>query len=255
MQMQGSYLDSLSEVAHGEFRYFHPNRRLATAGKYVKGKKQGLWLDYYADGMMKDSTVYVDGIKTGTCLSWHSNGYVSDSAVYATDGSGVVVSWFDNGSPSKAGRYNAGFKKTGKWVFYHKNGKPSAIEVYENDQLVTKENFDESGTIVVGVGDRDEPATFKGGMNAWKQFLEKQIYFPSQYKIVNADEAVVVVQGVVDEEGNVTDVQVINPFASDFDKIAVNALRKSPKWTPAVSHNRHVKYQIQQYVTFVQATR
>ncbi len=60
------------------------------------------------------------------------------------------------------------------------------------------------------------------------------------------------VDAVIDEDGNMTNVEVNTPFHPDFDKIAVNALRKSPKWAPAIFHNRRVKYHMRQAVTFQQ---
>ncbi len=251
MQMSGSYTDTSCKVAQGTFKYFHSNGNLAEMGEFVNGKKQGLWLSYHANGMMQDSAMYENGNMTGTGLKWHSNGYLYDSSVFKADGSGVSVSWFDNGVPASAGIYSAGFKKNGKWKFFHKNGKPSAIEIYDNDKLANKEYFDEEGS-VMDTTSRDREAFFKNGKEGWHKFISRQLYFPQQYKIVNADQAVVVVDAVIDEDGNMTNVEVNTPFHPDFDKIAVDALRKSPKWTPAILHNRRVKYKIRQGVTFEQ---
>jgi antitoxin component YwqK of YwqJK toxin-antitoxin module len=252
VQMIGSYIDSSCKVAEGSFKYFHSNGLPESNGSYVNGKKQGLWLRYYSSGMARDSTVYDNGYVTGTTLSWHQNGFLSDSAVYNSDGSGVSVSWFDNGQPAAAGRYNPGYKRNGKWQFFHKNGKPSAMEIYADGKQVNNQYLDEEGNAVADTTTRDKEAVFAGGMKGWQKFVLKQLYFPSQYKIVNADEAIVVVDGVIDEEGNMTDVEVTTSFHRAFDKIAVTALRKSPKWTPAIAHNRKVKYKIRQAVTFQQ---
>lgn len=251
LQMSGSYTDTSCKVAQGNFKYFHSNGNLESMGDFVNGKKHGVWISYHANGMMHDSATYDNGNRTGTALSWHSNGFLSDSSVYNTDGSGVSVSWFDNGSPASAGRYSPGYKKTGKWKYFHKNGKPSANEVYDIGKLVSKEYFDEDGN-AMDTTNRDKGAAFKGGSEGWQKFIFKQLYFPDQYKIVNADQAIVVIDGVIDEDGNMTNVEVNTPFYPDFDKIAVNAVKRSPKWTPAVSHNRRVKYQIRQAVTFQQ---
>ncbi|MCW3106154.1 MAG: Antitoxin component YwqK of the YwqJK toxin-antitoxin module [Segetibacter sp.] len=252
LQMIGTYTDTSCKIAHGNFQFYHPNRFLESNGQFVNGKKHGLWLTYHANNMMSDSTVYENGNITGTSLSWHSNGFPADSSVYNADGSGVSVSWFDNGVPAAAGRYSTGYKRNGQWQFFHKNGKLSSNEIFENGKLVNKQYFDEEGNALPDTTNRDKGAVFNGGMSGWQKFIYKQLYFPSQYKIVNGDQAVVVVDGVIDEEGNMTEVEVSTPFYPDFDKIAVNALRKSPKWTPAIAHNRKVKYKIRQAVTFQQ---
>jgi hypothetical protein len=54
-------------------------------------------------------------------------GYLSDSAMYNPDGSGIHVSWFDNGNPSSAGYLAAGYKPRGRWKYFHKNGNLSAV--------------------------------------------------------------------------------------------------------------------------------
>jgi len=252
LQMKGSYLDSACKIAHGSFKYYYANRSLQYIGNCIQNKKEGLWLSYHANGIMSDSTVYANDNPTGTSLGWHSNGYPSDSAVYNADGSGVKVTWFDNGVPASAGRYAAGYKQNGKWQYFHKNGRTSANEVYNNGVLINKEYFNEEGVRIADTTNKDREASFNGGKDAWQKFILKQLYFPDQYKIVNADKIVVVVDAVIDEDGKVTDVNVAVPFHPDFDRIAVNALKKSPKWTPAMSHNRRVQYKIRQAVYFAQ---
>jgi len=64
--------------------------------------------------------------------------------------------------------------------------------------------------------------------------------------------AIVVVEAIIDEEGNVTNVTVSTPFHPAFDKIAVEVLRKSRQWEPSISHNRKVRYRIKQPIYFAQ---
>jgi outer membrane biosynthesis protein TonB len=84
------------------------------------------------------------------------------------------------------------------------------------------------------------------------KYLNKHMFFPAQYNITNADEAVVVVDANIDEDGHMTDAEVSTPFYPDFDKIARQAVQKSPDWIPARMHNRHVKFFIRQPVVFSQ---
>jgi outer membrane biosynthesis protein TonB len=111
--------------------------------------------------------------------------------------------------------------------------------------------YDEQGGVTDTVN-KDRPASFPGGLKAWQKYLEKKLYFPPQYKFVNRDKAIVVVDAVIDEEGNVTDVAVSTPFHPAFDKIAVEVVRKSPQWQPAIIHNRKLRHKIRQGVYFSQ---
>lgn len=252
LQMDGTYEDADCKIANGFFYYFHANGELESTGKYVHGKKEGLWLSYHPDGLMSDSGMYANGNNTGTRLAWYENGYPRDSAVWNTDGSGIEITWFDNGVPSSGGRYTAGEKPNGKWQFFHSNGKLSAQETYKDGVLTDKQYFDEEGNNMKDTSNSDHPAEFPGGLKAWQKYLTKQLYFPDQYKIVNADSAVVVVAFTIDENGNVTNVFVSTPFYPQFDRIAEGVINKSPKWIPAMQHNRKVKYSLQQAVVFAQ---
>ena len=251
LQMKGSYTDTSCKIAQGTFVYYYSNRSLQSQGNYKDGKKDGLWLDYYPNGMMQDSIFYVMGNKTGSAYAWHANGYQQDSAVWNSDGSGVEISWFDNGSVASAGRYSAGYKQNGKWQYFHKNGKLSALELYRDGVLLDKQYFDENGN-GMDTTNKDRAAIFPGGAKAWQNYLSRHLYFPAQYKFENADKAVVVVSAVIDEDGNVTDVEINTPLYPAFDEIALKVIKNSPKWQPAIQHNRRVKYRFLQAVYFTQ---
>jgi antitoxin component YwqK of YwqJK toxin-antitoxin module len=252
LQMDGTYSDEACEKENGKFYYYHANGVLEKVGNYVNDKKDGLWLEYHTNGMMSDSTTYKNGKIIGTSIGWYANGYPKDSSVVNEDGTNVSVEWFDDGNVSSAGRFNANEKRIGKWQFFHKNGRMSALETYENGKVVDKQNFTETGEMVIDTATVYKNASFKGGINAWQKYLYKGLYFPERYTIVNSDKAVVVVSFVIDEEGNVTDVFASTPFHPDFDKIAVEQIKSSPKWLPAVSHNRKVKHYLRQPVIFSQ---
>ncbi len=201
--------------------------------------------------MMKDSLTYTTGMVFGTSLSWHANGYLSDSTVINSDGSGVQVSCFDNGVPSAAGRYGRGKTATGKWQFFNQQGKLCATEIYNDGKRISKEYFDGDGNVMDTTG-TDGDAVFPGGQKAWQNYLEKQLYFPEQFKITGADKAVVHVAWEIDEAGNVVNARVTGPFAPQFDKIALEVIKKSPKWKPASAHNRNIKAYKLQPVIFAQ---
>lgn len=251
MQMMGKYKDKECKVKDGYFHYYHPNKMLDAIGKYENNEKEGLWLHSYPHGSLMDSGVYSKGNITGTYLSWHSNGFMRDSFVIEDEGKGVQITWFDNGNISSAG-FLVNYSNYGTWKYYHKNGQVSSKETYQNKVVVDKQYFNESGEIIIDTTNKDRDAVFPGGNKAWVKYLLKQIYFPSQFKIVNADQAVVVVNFTINEDGKLEDVEVSTPFYPDFDKIAKNAIMKCPGWLPAINHNRKVKSMMRQPITFAQ---
>lgn len=251
LQMKGSYRDSACKVPHGQFYYFHANGTLQTKGYYLNGKRQDLWLRFHSNGMIGDSTYYNAGKPVGTSMEWYPNGYMRDSTVYNPNGSAVRIQWFDNGNPSAAGRM-INDSMHGKWLFYHKNGTTSAIEVYNRGILVSKKYFDESGKPVTNTSNRDREAEFGAGSKAWNKYMLSKLYFPGHLKINGADNAVVVISAIIDEDGNLIEPQVATSFHPAFDNIALKMMKESPKWKPAISHNRKVRQSILQPVTFAQ---
>jgi len=251
LQMDGIYEDSACKIHNGMFYYFYADKRPSSVGRYVHGKKQGVWVSFNANGIMSDSAFFDNGNPVGIQLGWYPSGNPSDSAFWQNDGSGTVINWFDNGNPSSAGRYINWTRPHGKWQFFHDNGKLSALETYVNGQLTDKQYFDENGA-PQDTTYHDHWAEFPGGTEGWQNYLYKHLYFPPDYKIVNADKAVSVIAFTIDENGKVQDVYVKTPFYPQFDKIAVDAIKRSPVWKPAIRHNRRVKTQQQQAVTFSQ---
>jgi protein TonB len=67
----------------------------------------------------------------------------------------------------------------------------------------------------------------------------------------NEIQGTVVVQFIVDKEGNVSDVQAVSgPTEGGLREEAVRVIMKSGKWTPAVQNGRSVKSYKHQPVTF-----
>ena len=252
LQMDGTYEDEACNIPNGLFFYFYSNKKVQYTGKYVHGKKEGVWLSFHPNGAMADSSYFVHDEITGVHLSWYDNGFPSDSVNFNPDGSGIGFTWFDDGTPSSAGRYAAGKKMTGKWQFFYKSGKISSLETYNNGALINKEYYDEAANKMTDTSKGNSNAEFPGAENGWLKYLQKHLYFPPQYQITNADKAVDVITFTVNEDGSISNVFVYTPFYPEFDNIAVNVITRSPKWKPAINHNRPVKSQFKQAVTFSQ---
>jgi periplasmic protein TonB len=94
-------------------------------------------------------------------------------------------------------------------------------------------------------------ASFPGGDSKWRQYLEKNAN--GQVATDNgAPEGTysVVVQFVVDKEGNISDVKSLTNHGYGMEEEAVRVIKKGPKWTPAVQNGRQVKAYRKQPITF-----
>lgn len=99
----------------------------------------------------------------------------------------------------------------------------------------------------------EKEATFPGGMEAWKRYLERNLNAN-----VAAEEGAatgnytVKVQFIVDKEGAISNVRSIEVPAAcpGCGAEAVKVIEKGPKWEPAIQNGRRVIYQAVQFITF-----
>ncbi|OQP51099.1 energy transducer TonB [Niastella yeongjuensis] len=89
---------------------------------------------------------------------------------------------------------------------------------------------------------------YPGGVAAWQRFLKKNLNYP-QIAIDNEVQGAVVVQFIVDKEGNVSDVQAVSG-PEELRAEAVRVIRKSGKWTPAIQNGHRVKSYKKQPIGF-----
>lgn len=88
-------------------------------------------------------------------------------------------------------------------------------------------------------------ATFPGGPAAWTKYVSRAINAQLD-EFTDSDFGTCIVRFVVDKGGNVSDVQATTMKGTKLAEIAVNAIRKGPKWTPAQQNGRYVNaYRLQ----------
>jgi len=92
------------------------------------------------------------------------------------------------------------------------------------------------------------PSEYPGGTAAWQRFLNRNLRF-SQEAIDNEIQGAVVVQFIVDQEGNVSDVQAISG-PDELRAEAVRVIKKSGQWTPAIQNGHKVKSYKRQPIIF-----
>jgi protein TonB len=89
---------------------------------------------------------------------------------------------------------------------------------------------------------------YPGGSAAWQRYLNRNLRYP-QDAIDNEIQGAVVVQFIVDKEGNVSEVEAISG-PNELRDEAVRVIKKSGKWTPAVQNGRQVKSYKKQPIVF-----
>jgi protein TonB len=103
-------------------------------------------------------------------------------------------------------------------------------------------------------------AEFPGGTQSWFKYVQREIERNIDELQDDGKSGTVVVLFIVDKEGAVSDVRAMPCGEAGVAKclgagtklaeVAVNAIRKGPKWKPAVQNGRNVKAYRRQPVTF-----
>jgi len=133
----------------------------------------------------------------------------------------------------------------------------------EDDGLVqTKEDV----TGVVAITKKTDPndgqtftkveieSEYPGGLSAWVAFLNRNLAnnYPQQ-AADNEIQGTVIIQFIVDLQGNVSDVVALEG-PKELRDAAITVIKKSGKWIPAIQNGQHVKSYKRQPITFKLAT-
>lgn len=252
LQMRALYADKDCKIKNGHAVYYYANGQLQAAGRYQNNKLQGTYLRYHSNGMMADSAAYRDDIPTGSRILWHRSGYMSDSIYRISDSMQIHVRWFEDGNLAAAG-YLLHQEPYGKWRYHHRNGTIAGEVVYKEGEVLSAAYFNEDGSPQPDTANANVAARFKkGGTEGWKKYVEKNLFWPHGLRLANTTQVTVGVEFYISPEGKIIDAEITVPFHPEFDRIALNTIRNSPDWLPAIEHNRKVLQRFRQSVTFLQ---
>ncbi len=107
-------------------------------------------------------------------------------------------------------------------------------------------------------GTGDEPfisvqieSQYPGGLNAWSRFLYRNLgnNYPEE-AYAKRIQGKVIIQFIVDRDGTVSNVEAISG-PEELREAAINVIRKSGKWEPAIQNGSRVKSYKKQPITFL----
>lgn len=133
------------------------------------------------------------------------------------------------------------------------------LQVVTNDTKITTEvdftDFDEDVDVVQTVGvveeevvEDDQPfliaetmPSFQGGdLNTFRAWVQQNVKFP-QIALENGIQGRVVLSFVIEKDGRLTNIQVLQTPDRSLSEEAVRVLSKSPKWSPGKQRNQVVR--------------
>jgi protein TonB len=118
--------------------------------------------------------------------------------------------------------------------------------VVENTKQIIEEKKEDPNQVFTKV---EVEASYAGD---WPSFLRRNLNpdVPAQNGAPPGSYTVVV-QFIVDKEGNVSDIKPVTSHGYGMEDEAVRAIKKAPKWTPAIQNGRQVKAYRKQPITFI----
>jgi len=86
----------------------------------------------------------------------------------------------------------------------------------------------------------EQQPQFPGGQDAMMKFLGENIRYPSVAQR-NGLEGLVVLSFIVDQQGEISDIQVLKKLGGGTDEEAIRVVKSMPKWSPGKQNGRAVK--------------
>lgn len=92
-------------------------------------------------------------------------------------------------------------------------------------------------------------ATFPGGLEALKNFMLHNLHQPDN--IDEGQKIIIIVKFVVDKNGNILDVEIIQNGREDLDQELIRVINKMPKWKPGLQNGLPVSVYFKMPITFI----
>lgn len=137
-------------------------------------------------------------------------------------------------------------------------GKIKSLKVYLEGEITTKTQE----VVVVGYGGGEEASDevpvfrvveempeFPGGMGECLKFLGKNIKYPVEAQKAGV-QGKVIVQFVVEKDGNIANPKVVRSIDPDLDGEAIRVISIMPKWKPGMQKGQPVRVKYTVPVTF-----
>lgn len=113
------------------------------------------------------------------------------------------------------------------WKYYYEDGKIRTEQKVFDFEIVETKSYDQEGNVVPAM--LDFPASAKGGMKGWNEYLYANLKYPISSR-KKGEEGTVYLMFIVSENGKITDVYCANDkdFFPDLVKEATRVLKEYP---------------------------
>jgi len=187
-----------------------------------------IWVvkDYYLNDSLRMTGHFLDKDltqRTDSFTYYHMNGNLSRTIEFRNDVKhGTEKIYTISGTLSRSGNYNMG-DATGKWIWYNEDGSIEK-ELDNVNSITLEENY--------------SPAKYVGGQKKLNEYISKANYALPKGNIAIYDRTFTIFQ--INEEGEVTDVDIIVHGTEKMDSTIIKHLYKMPKWIAKKENGKYV---------------
>lgn len=224
---------------------YYPDKNKKRVAAYRNGRIEGAVYDYYPNGKLYRTVDYVDNPNRSPELRYIGREEIVHTVFDSTgvqtvkDGTGhYVVFDSDYKTIVEEGDVKDG-KRNGNWKGTVNKGKTSFTEEYADGKFIKGTSTDKNGN-TINYTVKEALPTFKGGQQAFGNFLGQNIRYPTGAKSRNA-QGRVIVGFVVEKDGSLQNLHVLNAVDPELSAEALRVLRSSPKWNPGIQHGVPVR--------------
>lgn len=206
---------------NGEYQLYYPNGELKLIGSFTHGIKTGIWRTYYENGNTQSELEYSDNFSFKVVDHFSSSG---DTLAYG--GNGKYAEYHANGNLKIEGSIKDGLRDAA-WLLYNENGVLLHKEIYDLGEFQSGITFLKNKKIEYQeVFKSAEP---KGGFFKWYWKLKQE-----SEGSIDGVSANLRISFTVIEDGSITDIRVVHGYNEEVDSRAIELVKKSKKWKPAI---------------------
>ena len=214
LQMEGKFSDRKLKTQQGTAVYYHFNGRISSTGQFLDNKKIGFWKDYFSNGNLTAEGNMLNGENDSVWTYYHLNGAIMGKKN------------FING------------KAEGESKWYYESGSICEIAIYEHDEIMSKINYDENGSVVESV-EEDCDVEYLGGNDKMMILLRENLQYPYDLQLKGI-QGIVLFHFIVRKDGSIDNLQFKKSDESLFNIEALRVFRLIKQMKPAWNHGQAV---------------
>lgn len=253
--------------------YFNDTKKMKFLKIYNEhGLEHGNYIEWYADGKVKERGAMNLGRKTGFVIKSYPTGkpnytlqyFPEDEVVTSVPGNYKILTYFDESGNQivKGGNGKcdcvlepSSMREIGKVV----NGVRDSIwSAYKGDTLLFMESYHE-GKFIDGVRYLDgssfrytkfqEPPVYANGNQEMMEIILMNLKYPTNARRMGI-EGTVLVTFIITSKGNMEEVRVIQGISGDCDKEAIRVVQLLKNWNPGRQRGKAVNVRFNLPVKF-----